>query len=379
MFGYMQVFYLLFLSGAVIFSTYNILIYKNRKLDNYADQAIYCINVLILCQASYNLICRMSWSELGFLNIGTPIKLLYGPLFLYVVKSTIYKRPLFNLSKPSLYLHFIPFVVFLFWFIELVMHQGDFGYQYKDSVYLHTLYIVSGIQIMVYCIVCLYIMQTYDLVKTNKRVKRLFFDGMLILIVRGIYLIGDALTRDFDIKENDLGSLFSYLLMFVIALLIHNVWVRDYFVKSNKEHIAHGDKLIFERSKAKTVAKTEKPPKYNRSRADLETLEDYAGKLSEIPVSFFLDKELNMDKLAGVLHTNAHTLSQVFSLVLDTSYSSYVHKIRISYCVELLQNQTDLTINELSENAGFNSIASFYRAFKDIYGMTPREFQKQKK
>ncbi|MHC5361982.1 helix-turn-helix domain-containing protein [Myroides sp. LJL110] len=377
MFGYIQVFYFLFLNGAIIFAIYNILIYNKKKLDNYADSAIYCINVLILFQAIYNLICRMAWSELGFLNIGTPIKLLYGPLFLYVVRSTIYKRPLFNLRKIGLYLHFIPFLFFLFWFVELVRHQGDFGYEQKDNFYLRVLYIVSGAQIMVYSIISLYIMQVYDLVKKNKRVKRLFFDGLLILIIRGIYLIGDALNKDFNLKENDLASLFSYLLMFIIILLIHNVWIKNYFVNPTKDPALMIDRRELEKAKDVLGSGKSKQAKYNKSRVDHQDLSDYAKRLDRIDMDVFLDRDLNMEKLASILHVNVHTVSQVFSLVLETSYSGYVHKKRISHCIELLQKHPNLSIHELSEECGFNSLASFYRAFKDIYGMTPREYQKK--
>lgn len=375
MFGYMQMGYFLFLFGAILFGIYNIIIFKKKKLDNFADKAVYYINLLMLVQCIYCLIIRVGWQGCVLLDIGSTFKLCYGPLFFYVVRSTIYKQPFFDVTNYKLYFHFIPFIVFTLVYIYLLYDPvASLQYSY---LYLVVLSIFSGIHILVYCVLSLYIMQNYELVKTNKRVKKLYFDGLMILIFRGIYLIGDGLERDFTIYENDIGSLFSYILMFMVVILIHRVWIKDYFVKPFKEVNSNLEKSILEKIKSKAFIKQSEKPKYSKSRVDLEDLKSYSVKLENLEIEVFLDKDLGIDRLASLLHISTHSLSQTFSLVLQTSYSTYIHKKRVQYTVKLLGEQPDLSISELSEESGFNSQASFYRAFKEVHNMTPREFQKQ--
>ena len=40
-----------------------------------------------------------------------------------------------------------------------------------------------------------------------------------------------------------------------------------------------------------------------------------------------------------------------------------------------LLTASDLRINEIAEQVGFHNFTQFYRAFRDVYGMTPRRYR----
>lgn len=58
-----------------------------------------------------------------------------------------------------------------------------------------------------------------------------------------------------------------------------------------------------------------------------------------------------------------------------TSFSDYVLELRLQRAMTLLQSpvQARTAINALAFDAGFNNVSWFYRAFKQRFGMTPRD------
>lgn len=370
----MQLGYLMFLIAAIIFGIYNIILFKKKKVNNYIDQVIYYSNLLLVILALYSLTIRVGFPNSVFLGIGSPFKLLYGPLFLYFVRSVVYKQNMFNISNYKLYFHFIPFILFFICFVYLLNSVDLFGVYSK--YYLTFLSIFSGAHILIYCIVSLLLMQNYEIVRAGKRERRLYFDGLLILIFRGLFLIGDGLEGDFSYLGNDIGSLISYILLFVIILSIHFVLIQEYLIRPAREVIVQEDNKVLKKVMNKSLVNKTQDSKYSKSRSDLQDLQAYSEKLETLEIDFFLDKNLSIDKLAYKLHISPHRLSQTFSLKLDTSYTTYVHQKRISYSVRLLIEKPTLSINEVSEESGFNSTASFYRAFKDVKGMTPGQYIK---
>ena len=58
------------------------------------------------------------------------------------------------------------------------------------------------------------------------------------------------------------------------------------------------------------------------------------------------------------------------------NFSDYVNSYRIDFAKELLSNFDDKkeTIENVAFDAGFNSKASFYRAFKRHTSTTPKDF-----
>ena len=82
----------------------------------------------------------------------------------------------------------------------------------------------------------------------------------------------------------------------------------------------------------------------------------------------YKDKTYNTRKLAAVCATRLHK-----------NYSEFVNDFRINEAMSLLSDRryTKMTIEDISEMAGFNTRQSFYANFYHRMGMTPCEYRKQ--
>lgn len=84
-------------------------------------------------------------------------------------------------------------------------------------------------------------------------------------------------------------------------------------------------------------------------------------------------------QLAEMLHTNTRYVSIVLSVRYHANFAQFINKLRIEEAMALLQDQryANLRIEEISDMVGFANRQSFYRAFCQIVGKTPRQYQEQ--
>lgn len=97
----------------------------------------------------------------------------------------------------------------------------------------------------------------------------------------------------------------------------------------------------------------------------------------------YLDPKFNQQSLVTEFGTNRQYLYEAISKNGDDNFRGLVNRFRINEAKKLISAHTS-TINELdfgtiSEKVGFNSYPTFYRAFKNITGLTPLEFAKELK
>lgn len=85
---------------------------------------------------------------------------------------------------------------------------------------------------------------------------------------------------------------------------------------------------------------------------------------------------LSLEQMSQELGYSASSLSKVFSGTFHTNFNRYLNNIRLEYACSLLKH-TKQSIIEVSENAGFNSLRTFNRSFKDTYHITPRDYRSQ--
>lgn len=93
----------------------------------------------------------------------------------------------------------------------------------------------------------------------------------------------------------------------------------------------------------------------------------------------YLNEELTIGDLAGLLETNTRYLSQVIHENYDMNFNRFVNIYRVKHCKKLIQSGIleRVTIEALANESGFRSKTAFYNAFRDETGMTPTEFLKE--
>ena len=83
-------------------------------------------------------------------------------------------------------------------------------------------------------------------------------------------------------------------------------------------------------------------------------------------------KDISVKSMATMISMDENYFSSLFKAKTKESLITYVHHLRIKKALFYL-TQTDLTINQISENVGFKNINYFNRIFKRITGATPSQ------
>lgn len=90
----------------------------------------------------------------------------------------------------------------------------------------------------------------------------------------------------------------------------------------------------------------------------------------------FYDQEITLERMASTFGYNKDYFSKLFNQSVGCSLTSYVNRIRVDNALNQLKSSYDRNIQEIILNNGFDSPATFYRVFKNIYHTSPLEFIK---
>jgi AraC-like DNA-binding protein len=91
----------------------------------------------------------------------------------------------------------------------------------------------------------------------------------------------------------------------------------------------------------------------------------------------FLDNDLNLLKLAGMLQINIHTLSYLINEGFNENFAQFVNRYRVEEAKKLLIDPDSIHLNMvgIAFDSGFNSKTAFNTTFKKITGLSPSEFK----
>jgi AraC-like DNA-binding protein len=93
----------------------------------------------------------------------------------------------------------------------------------------------------------------------------------------------------------------------------------------------------------------------------------------------YLKMDYTLTEMAKDLKILPNQLSMVINSKLNCSFPEYVNSLRIKTSIELLNkaNSSNLTIEAIAYESGFNNRTSFYKAFKKQTGKLPSEYLKK--
>lgn len=87
---------------------------------------------------------------------------------------------------------------------------------------------------------------------------------------------------------------------------------------------------------------------------------------------------LSLSELAERMFVSTATLSRFFKKQTGIYFADYVKNVRVRYAMqELLYSDSNIT--KIAVDCGFSNPSVFNKAFRDIYGLSPSDYRRQKK
>ena len=88
----------------------------------------------------------------------------------------------------------------------------------------------------------------------------------------------------------------------------------------------------------------------------------------------FHDPDLSLKKISEVFSISESYFSYLFKAETGRNFSEYLEELRMQQAMHLLK-ETDIPLSELYIHLGYSNANSFRRAFKKVYGASPKAFR----
>ncbi len=88
--------------------------------------------------------------------------------------------------------------------------------------------------------------------------------------------------------------------------------------------------------------------------------------------------DISLQKIADDIHVSKYYISHLFGKKLKVTFSDYINTLRVKRACDLLSHD-DMSIIDISFAVGYNSTRSFNRCFKNICGISPKEYRIKRK
>ncbi|MEN0046419.1 MAG: helix-turn-helix domain-containing protein [Bacteroidota bacterium] len=187
----------------------------------------------------------------------------------------------------------------------------------------------------------------------------------LVLYFKGFAIVLTGLTGVllYWLNANYFFQQFEYLLLvfyalFIFSLIVFSLRFSHYFSLLSNDHYGYDQKQPME---LETL--------YQQLKTHIETNRPY------------LSPKLNLAELSKSTGISENQLSQIFTRHLQSNFYTFINQYRLKAFEKQLSEKgtAQYTIMALAELSGFSSKATFYKAFKAHYEMTPTEYIKQMK
>lgn len=355
--------YLLLLTGTI--SAINIYIGFEYNRKDLFGKVINAFSIFVFFHAFYVFYLENFYIHQRWLDRMMPFIFVYGPFLYFALRAMKGK----TISTVRVLIHLIPFAIFFIIFI----HSAIYGW-HKDPHIFKPVMRISAL-----CSVCSLLGYTFTGIFSNgsnailhmKRKRNIVLVGGIMMLFVSMFFIAVSIS----IAKHGTAAQSSYVFrttiytfMLIISVLILG-YLKNMFLKV---HRADGERPLEE------ALDKDASPLYAKSKLSDFQLQEYTSKLNDLMDAQkpYLDPALSLENLALQLKIPAHHLTQTFNLQLQTNFTSFVNKHRITYACHMLDNKSGskLTIEQLALASGFNSKISFNRNFKLIVGLTPSEY-----
>ena len=360
--------------NTVIVSTLLFFSKKNRTADKWLALHLLCITASLL---SHSLFSRLfiAYPNFTLENLSTIYAI--GPLiWLYVARLTIAD---FRIRKKHI-LIFVPFFLDLVYVVGKALYVRVFAVAEKVSFYDTQIPLVqleflihdglailynTAFFVMSYLLLGRYRSSLKQNFSSTRHINLFWLQSILVVLTLTLLAWASYHLVEIFMYPTPLASETYYPFWVAVILVTLTLGYRSLL----QPHIH--------------LNETESAPsssKYQSSRLGNEELYALAVKLKSVVESekLYLNPTLRLADLCTSLHLPSHTVSQVISQGLDTTFYDLINGYRVDEVKRLLslEGKKHLSLIALAYEAGFNSKTAYYDAFKKYTGKSPSQYKK---
>lgn len=405
-------------AGSVMLILFIILLVIEKKNKNISDYifvtwlAVFLLNITTFFIVRNNIYPDNIGAKL-LVEFSEASVFLHGPLFfLYTVSLTTAS---FRIT-PKKILHFVPFLAGFFILLAGLIYRNGITQQLRQIIT-----VIKMVSLLIYVIGILKQLHSHKKKVENifsntedKLLKWINFLAWGILIVWTISITGLLVYNIRNENFIHYGTLVENLTLCLFIFLLGYFGVKQETIYYRPGNIALPDK-IFPATLGKSVNETKdklntefntnnallqgknlfeinydnilddkkedsNADKYKKSGLTKEKSEKYYSLLLDLIENTkpYQDSELTLFTLAKQLYIHPNHLSQIINQFEGKNFFDFINEKRVSDVKKALKNGEfkELSLLGLAHKVGFNSKASFNRAFKKFTGMTPTEYKK---
>jgi AraC-like DNA-binding protein len=169
------------------------------------------------------------------------------------------------------------------------------------------------------------------------------------------------------VKSVFVGDIGDYLIGSIISLVIYatsfNIIKSSEFFRESRSDTLHPRQKYVKSS----LGDEEKEQILERVKGCMENDEEYRNHL------------VSLSSISKKLAIPVHHISQVINEKLDQSFFEMIASYRVELAKSMLADpgKSNLTIEDIADEVGYNSKSAFNRSFKKHTGSTPSEYRAQ--
>ncbi|XOV92949.1 MAG: helix-turn-helix domain-containing protein [Bacteroidota bacterium] len=262
--------------------------------------------------------------------VGNVMEWVTAPLLYFYIKSYNHK------PIPYSILHFIP--AFIVTIIQL-WNPGQVNSLLTDSLIISTCAAIQGMAYIIY--------QLRE-IKQSKWLKLLISLYAVEVTAIGLYRLIDLISANQFLPD---------IFIPVIIIIIINVMAFSSLMQSS-------------------LFNTTAPPKKNVSKNALIVQNTYETIKDHIETNErYLSPSIKLSDLSKELDLPEKVISQAINDCSGENINLFINRYRIKAAERLLIEQyQNFTIDAIAELSGFSNKVSFYKAFKKIHSISPKEY-----
>lgn len=176
-----------------------------------------------------------------------------------------------------------------------------------------------------------------------------------------------------DLKlRQKLIALFVISLFVMLALLVWLLYERRILNKKNKRISS----LLVELSDARNMVESNNPINDPESDPDYKIFLRFDEKVRE--EHLYLNYQLQRDDYARIMGVDRNRFASIIKeYTCGGNLNSYLNDMRLNHSIYLFKNYPEMSIQEVGDASALPSSTTFYRLFKEKYGLSPKAFKEQ--